>query len=279
MSDDHHEQNRRSWNAATLAHNSHKLDQAGFLRRGGSTLFPDERALLGELQGKRLLHLLCNSGQDTLSLAQLGAEVVGVDLSDEAIRFAQQLSADSGIPGTFVRSEAFEWLKTVTPVFDVVFSSYGFLGWLSALEPWAAGVQRALVPGGRLVFLEFHPLLASIGPDWKPRDPYFYPGHVFDEPIGDYVADSGEALTPSGFAPGIQGFQNPHPSAAWQWTVADVLTAILDAGLVLERYIELPYSNGCRFVPTMTPLPGNRFGAPPGEVNIPMMFGAVARRP
>lgn len=279
MSDDHHEQNRRSWNAATLAHNSHKLDQAGFLRRGGSTLFPDERALLGELQGKKLLHLLCNSGQDTLSLAQLGAEVVGVDLSDEAIRFAQQLSADSGIPGTFVRSEAFEWLKTATPVFDVVYSSYGFLGWLSALGPWATGVHRALVSGGRLVFLEFHPLLASIGADWKPRDPYFYPGHVFDEPIGDYVADSGEALTPSGFAPGVQGFQNPHPSAAWQWTVADVLTAILDAGLVLERYVELPYSNGCRFVPTMTPLPGNRFGAPPGEVNIPMMFGAVARKP
>ena len=39
MRKDLHEANRLSWNAATQAHNSHKIDQAGFLRRGGSTLF------------------------------------------------------------------------------------------------------------------------------------------------------------------------------------------------------------------------------------------------
>ena len=49
-----HEQNRRSWNAATPAHNSHKRDQAVFLREGGSTLFPEELELLGELGGRRI---------------------------------------------------------------------------------------------------------------------------------------------------------------------------------------------------------------------------------
>src|SRR4051812_2993463 len=97
---DAHEQNRRSWNLATRAHNSHKRDQAGFLRAGGSTLFPDELALLGvpasawpdehgrtdlssapaPLAGRDLVHLQCNSGQDTLSLARLGARVTGVDI-------------------------------------------------------------------------------------------------------------------------------------------------------------------------------------------------------
>ncbi|MEJ5222192.1 MAG: hypothetical protein WHT63_09315 [Tepidiforma sp.] len=59
---DLHELNRRSWNEATRAHNSHKGDQAAFFRAGGSTLFPEELDLLGPLEGKRLVHLQCNAG-------------------------------------------------------------------------------------------------------------------------------------------------------------------------------------------------------------------------
>src|ERR1043165_5327026 len=82
---DLHEDNRQSWNSATRAHNSHKGDQAAFLRSGGSTLFLEELELLGDVTGKRLVHLQGNAGQDTLSLAAPGAEVTGVDISDEAI--------------------------------------------------------------------------------------------------------------------------------------------------------------------------------------------------
>ena len=105
-----HEANRLAWNAATAAHNSHKQDQAGFLRRGGSTLFPEEVGLLGDIAGRRLLHLQCNAGQDTLSLAKLGAVATGVDISDEAIQFARKLSADSGIPAAFHRADVYDWL-------------------------------------------------------------------------------------------------------------------------------------------------------------------------
>ena len=48
MKPDLHEANRLSWNAATVAHNSHKGDQAAFFRKGCSTLFPEEAGLLGE---------------------------------------------------------------------------------------------------------------------------------------------------------------------------------------------------------------------------------------
>src|SRR5512138_2528139 len=94
---DLHEVNRAAWNAATEAHNSHKADQARFLREGGETIFPEEIALLGDLAGQRLLHLQCNAGQDTLSLVRRGARATGVDISDTAIEFARRLSADAGI--------------------------------------------------------------------------------------------------------------------------------------------------------------------------------------
>src|SRR5918994_5993604 len=51
------EQNRLSWNAVAGAHESHRGDLAGFLRSGGSTLFPEELKLLGPLEGKTLAHL------------------------------------------------------------------------------------------------------------------------------------------------------------------------------------------------------------------------------
>src|SRR5688500_11146373 len=155
-----HEINRIAWNAATQVHNSHKRDQAAFFRGGGSTLFPDEVELLGEISGKRLLHLQCNAGQDTLSLARLGADVTGVDISDEAIAFATALSTDSGIPATFVRADVYDWLEAAQDHperYDVVFSSYGVLIWLSDLTLWAKRISAILAPGGRVVLIEFHP--------------------------------------------------------------------------------------------------------------------------
>ena len=138
-----HEQNRRSWNAVTAAHNSHKLDQAGFLRRGGSTLYPEELELLGEVAGRRLLHLQCNCGQDSLSLASLGADVLGVDISDAAIQTAQELAQASGLPARFERADVLDWLDAAVAEgrrFDRVFSSYGTIPWLADLARWARGV-------------------------------------------------------------------------------------------------------------------------------------------
>ena len=97
MSEHDYEGTRRSWNLATRNHNAHKGDQAAALRAGNDPLFLDELELLGELRGRRLVHLQCNAGQDTLGLARRGAVATGVDLSDEAIAFARRLSADSGI--------------------------------------------------------------------------------------------------------------------------------------------------------------------------------------
>ena len=93
------------------AHESHRLDQARFIAQGGCTLFPEELGLLGSVEGKRVLHLLCNTGQDSLSLAALGATVTGVDISDEAIAAARRLSRESGVRATFCRADLYDWLE------------------------------------------------------------------------------------------------------------------------------------------------------------------------
>jgi SAM-dependent methyltransferase len=281
-----------SWNEATKAHNAHKRDQAAFFRAGGSTLYAEEQALMARalgvesdglrdaLRGQRLLHVLCNSGQDTLSWARLGADVTGVDLSDEAVAFARALSADSGIAGRFVHSEAQTYLHDSVDdgAFDVVFGSYGCLPWIAELPHFFAGIARKLRPGGVVVVVEFHPLVWSFGPGFALRDPYFSEGRRYDEPVGDYVAQASGALSPSGHVE-TEPFVNPHAARSYQHTVADQLSAALSAGLVLEHVAEWPFANGCRCCPDLVDDGQGRFVMPAGLPSLPLMVGFIAQKP
>lgn len=282
---DLHEANRLSWNEATRAHNSHKAGQAAFFRTGGNKLFPEEMELLGDIRGKDVLHLQCNAGQDSLSLVQLGARVTGVDISDEAITFARELSAESGLAATFVRADVYDWLegaKAAGQQFDVVFSSYGAIGWLSDLDAWAAGFAPLLRAGGRFVLVEFHPFAWMLDDDGKGviSYPYQTSGQplTFAEGVSDYVARSGPALAPSGYLEGVVDFVNPHPVHEFPWAVSETITALLRAGLRLEAFREYTYANGCKLFPNMRELPGRRTAMPAGMPQIPLMYALAARR-
>jgi SAM-dependent methyltransferase len=284
MSRELREKNRLSWNAATRAHNSHKKDQAGFLKRGGSTLWQEEIELLGDLAGKRLAHLQCNAGQDSLSLASLGERVTGVDISDDAIEFARRLSTESGIEATFERADIYDWLTEATEKgerFDVAFCSYGALPWIPDLETWAKRVFGILEPGGRLVLIEFHPVGMMFDEKWELRYPYATGSKPFEwkEGVGDYVAMSGEGLAPSGYEAGVEKYENPHPCYEFCWGTGQIIDTLIRAGFALERFIEYPYATGYRQGEKMRELSGKRFAPPEGLPDIPLMYGLSAARP
>ena len=280
MSHELHQQNRLSWNHATRAHNAHKGDQAGFLRNGGSTLFPEELELLGDIRGKRLVHLQCNAGQDSLSLAARGAIVTGVDISDEAIAFARTLSNDSGIGATFERSDIYDWLASTDARFDIAFCSYGALPWLSDLPTWAKLVARVLAPSGRLVVVEFHPMLNLFDDDGRLGTGMTKGGGGaridWAQGIGDYVAASEGALPAGEHVVSDAPFNNPEPCHEWEWSIADVVDAVARAGFRVERLREWPYANGCKFFPNMVALEGRRWALAPESPKVPCMYGLIA---
>ena len=278
---EHHELNRLSWNEGTKAHNSHKGDQAQFFRGGGITLFPEDIALLGDLHNKTLVHLQCNSGQDTLSMVNhLGATATGVDISDEAIRFATQLSQESGIPADFVRSDIYDWFEQNTMQYDVAFSSYGAVMWLSDLKAWGQGIAKSLKSGGRFVLIEFHPAHLMFEEGWTLHHDYMGGTHIeFESGVGDYVAYTGSANEIDELEEGVQDFHNPFGGVEYQWGIADVVMGLVSAGLTLIDLREYNYCNGAIFHPDMRDLGNRRFGMPKDKPqNFPLMFSIVVEK-
>jgi SAM-dependent methyltransferase len=277
------EQNRLSWDAVVGAHDSHRGDLSRLFREGGSTLFREERDLLGELEGRSLVHLQCNSGGDSISLARLGATVTGVDLSDEAVSSARDLADKTGTRVTFERADVYDWLQTAAREnrhFDVAFASYGVICWLPDLRDWARGIAGILNPGGRFVLVDFHPAADIFDRDWSQVNDYPSGGEplLLEEGVGDYVAASGGGLTPAGFVEGVRDFQNPEGCYLFRWGLGEVVTALAEAGLKITALEEYPYANGERKFAGMRELSGKRMVPPEDVPTIPLMYGIRAEK-
>ncbi len=171
--------NKNSWNKRTEVHlKSEFYNLDGFIK-GKSSLNAIELELLGNISGKKILHLQCHFGQDTISLARLGAIVTGVDLSDKAIEAANELVEKTGTTATFICCNIYDLPKYLNETFDIVFTSYGTIGWLPDIEKWAKIVSQYLKPGGYFVFAEFHPVIWMYDNDFT----YIQYNYFIDTPI------------------------------------------------------------------------------------------------
>lgn len=128
--------------------------------------------------------------------------------------------------------------------------------------------------------MEFHPIAMIFEQDWSLKYPYFAHGQAihWEEGVGDYVSASGDVVTPSGFQPGEEQFNNPFPAYEFQWSLSEVINAILDAGLQLKTLREYPYSNGAMLFEGMQAQPDRRVYTPEDLPSLPLMIGLVAAK-
>ncbi len=226
--DDYKSYNRRLWDARTECHfKSDFYNVAGFLK-GASSLNPIETELFGDITHKSLLHLQCHFGLDTLSLARLGARVCGVDLSGVAIDQARILTDSVGLDARFIQSDVYELPGLLDEKFDIVFTSYGVLGWLPDMQRWAETVKHFLKPGGMLILVEFHPMAWVFGPGFKTIDySYFNREAIIEHESGSY-ADSRQ--------------KTGGTSVCWNHSLSDVLGGLLGQQLRIAHFSEYDYS-------------------------------------
>lgn len=227
MKSDFLNENKSAWNSVVDAHfESQFYDVAGFLS-GKSTLNEIELELLGDVSNKKLLHLQCHFGLDTLSLARLGAKVSGVDFSEKAIEKAKELAFAIGVEAEFINQSIYDF-RPKEKMFDLVFTSYGTIAWLPDLNVWAACIAKALRGGGHFIFVDFHPAYWMFDAEVRQLNySYFNKGVIFETQQGSYAAPQGDFE----FA-----------THTWNHSIADIVTALLKQGLVLSEFIELDYS-------------------------------------
>jgi SAM-dependent methyltransferase len=235
------EANKELWNKRTAVHkDSSFYDLAGF-KAGKNVLTPIELNELGDVKGKKMLHLQCHFGMDSLNWARLGADVTGIDLSDEAINEAKKLNDELDLNAKFICCNVYD-LYPGNPesfkapplegfgeaAFDIIFTSYGVVGWLPDLDKWAEIISHYLKPGGIFYMAEFHPVVWMFDDEFT-HIKYFYENRelIVTENYGTYTDRNAD----------IKGKEY-----SWNHSISEVLNALINAGLRIESFNEFMYS-------------------------------------
>jgi SAM-dependent methyltransferase len=226
--------NQANWDERVAVHvaakETYDLDA---LRAGGDQLDPIATEILGPVAGKRVLHLQCHFGMDSLRIARQGGSVTGIDFSPPAIATARSLAAEFGLSARFVEANVYDALTALPEPggFDCVFVSWGALCWLPDIFAWARVVADLLAPGGYLALAEAHPFVyvfdsVNATPDGMPGwyVPYLARAASMEDDARDYADPAAQLRN----------------SRTWQWLhpVSDIVTALLQAGLRIDRFQE-----------------------------------------
>lgn len=255
--------NKQTWNNKTDVHiDSDFYDVAGFLD-GKSSLNTIELKLLGDIKDKKILHLQCHFGQDSLSLARLGAKVTGIDLSDKAIDKAKELNSKLGLDVQFICCDIYDTPKHLNEKFDIVFTSYGTIGWFPDLDKWAKVVSHFLKPKGKFIFADFHPVVWMFDNDFKEVFyNYFNIKPIIEDESGTYADRYAEIEA---------------KTVTWNHPISEVLTALIVNDLEINTFNEYDYSPYNCFNETEEFEKG-KFRIKHLENKIPMIYSLLASK-
>jgi 2-polyprenyl-3-methyl-5-hydroxy-6-metoxy-1,4-benzoquinol methylase len=253
--------NKNSWNNKTEIHIKSAFYNLDDFLKGKNSLNDIELKLLGNIEHKKILHLQCHFGQDSISLSRLGADVTGIDLSDKAIENAIQIAATTNTNTKFICCNIYDLPNFLDEQFDIVFTSYGTIGWLPDLDKWANIITKYLKPQGQFVFVEFHPVVWMFDDNFeKIHYNYFNTGAIVETENGTY-ADKNAHITQT--------------YVMWNHSISEVLNSLIKHGLTIQSFDEYDYSPYNCFNKTIEVAP-NKFNIAHLSNKIPMVYAINA---
>ena len=270
---DFFEANRKNWNDRAAIHFK---DEAGGYRvraflAGADILHDIEHAEIGDVRAKRIAHLQCHFGIDTLCLARRGASCVGLDFSPVAIAAGRELQEKTGLDARFVEGNVYDARALLDGDFDMVYVTWGALNWLPDIFGWAKVVASLLKSGGTLYLLDGHPfplLLDETTPEMRPA-------YDWRTPRGKPVTMD-TAMTYTGDTAVIA-----HPTThEWLHPLSDIVNGLIAAGLRIDALNEHELL-AWQFAPMMVPVEGRRrmWKLPDGFPRLPLAFSIKAAKP
>jgi 2-polyprenyl-3-methyl-5-hydroxy-6-metoxy-1,4-benzoquinol methylase len=225
--------NRARWDELTTINYRSDFYKVDAFKAGLNKLRHYEMEEVGGVEGKKLLHLQCHFGLDTLCWARLGADVTGADFSSVAIERAHALAAEVGIAAQFVCSDIYDLPDQIDATFDIVYTSRGVLSWLPDIDRWAQVAAHFVSPGGFFYITEIHPVVLVFDDDeatieLRLRYPYF----SVAEPL--VFKSQGSYADPT--ATVAQDVEY-----GWNHGLGEILTALATAGLRIDFLHEFPF--------------------------------------
>jgi SAM-dependent methyltransferase len=248
--------NRVAWNEAAQRHAAHN-NEALFAAVGDPAFVSFEGEILETLRhvgvtGKRIIQLGCNNGRETLSLRNLGAQsCVGVDASEEFLAHGREMIriADAEDQVELVCADIYDLPAEFNGAFDMVLVTIGVVSWMPDLQAFFAVIRGLLKPGGQLVMEEMHPVLFMYEEDAESGvssiQYSYFNQEIWEETDGlDYYGHE---------------VYDGAPNYSFMYRLDEILTAGIESGLGLQRFVELDYdiSNFCSDLeqsPTKPPL-------------------------
>jgi SAM-dependent methyltransferase len=226
--DNYIEKNRNAWNQKAIHHfDSDFYDVASFIA-GKTSLNEIELSILGDVSGKRILHLQCHFGQDSIALSRMGAKVTGVDFSEKAIALANDLAIKCNSDATFICCDVYHLPKVLHEQFDMVFTSYGTVGWLPDINQWGHVISHFLKPGARFIMADFHPVLWMFDNHFRfIQYPYFNIEAIVEQEDGTY-ADTNAPIR--------------NETISWNHSLSSILNSLLKNGISIISIEEFDYS-------------------------------------
>jgi len=255
--------NKDAWNKRTEVHiGSDFYDVPSFIN-GQSTLHTTELSLLGDVKGKSILHLQCHFGMDTLSLARMGAKVTGVDLSDKAIAKARELNEQCGLEATFICCDLYDLPENLNEQFDIIFTSYGTIGWLPDLQKWSSVLNQFLKPKGTFILVEFHPVVWMFDSRFTKIDySYFNKEAIVDETSGTYTDRNADIH---------------YTEVSWNHSLDEVFGGLLQNGIRIKSFKEYDFSHYNCFA-NLKEVAKHQYKLIGLEDKMPMMYSVVGEK-
>ena len=272
MTPDYLTHNRRNWDERAAIH---AKDEAGGYRvqaflDGADNLHDTEHEEIGDVSGLRIAHLQCHFGIDTLCLARRGASCAGLDFSPVAIAAARDLQAKTGLDASFVEGDVYDARALIDGDFDMVYVTWGAIGWLPDIARWAKAVASLLKPGGRLYLLEAHPSLLLV----DEKTPELRPGYDWRTPQNQPLVTHEETTYTGDTAKIVNATTHE-----WIHPLSDIVNAVIGAGMKLDRLNEHERL-AWQFASIMVPVEGRRrmWVLPQGFPRLPLSFSVMAAK-
>lgn len=171
--------------------------------------------LLDDVEGTDILELGCGGGQCTITLANRGAHVTGIDLTAAQLAYARELADEHDADIELLQGDVTDLEMLGDERFDIAFNAYVFQ-WVEDLSACFGETYRVLRPDGRFVFSMPHPFYELANPEThRIEESYFDTGRYV-------IVDESRDVN----------------LVTYRHTVSGIYNALTEAGFRIERMLE-----------------------------------------